>query len=395
MTNFFKFLVSCLLVISASCNDDSGDVVFNITNNPISNGEVNENTTEIGGIMTSDLTLDGVLENTTYLLESPLIMESGTTLTITPGTIIKSDAGTNGYIAIQQGATINARGTASNPIVMTSFSNNPASGDWGGLVILGRATINSGQTATSEVGNFSYGGTDDTDNSGTLEYLRLEYTGAAIDSDSEFNGISFYAVGSETTVNHIQVHTGSDDGVEFFGGTVNVDNLIVTNSGDDSVDWTEGWRGTLTDVYIQLEEGVSEKGIEADGNEDNNAATPFSSPTINNITIIGPGSSSLNDDGENFEAIRLRRGTQALFNNVFIQGVAEGIDIDDPLTVDHVTNNITRITNITFQDVTTPLNSQENSAGLAINQEELLSGIGNGTKTEVAQWGSGWSFGVE
>ncbi len=112
----------------------------------------------------------------------------------------------------------------------------PAAGDWGGLVLLGNATINSGATATSEVGNFTYGGTNDADNSGNLQYVRLEYTGAAINSESEFNGISFYGIGSQTNVDYIEVFEGADDGVEFFGGTVEASHVILRNAQDDSLD---------------------------------------------------------------------------------------------------------------------------------------------------------------
>lgn len=377
-----KKLLFGLSVVSAflftSCEDDTSDIVMNITNN-INNGggggEIPETEVEIGGVQTADLSLNGPGQNVTYILTSPLIMEEGTTLTIAAGTVIQSNAGTNGYIAVKQGAKINAQGTECNPVVMTSSAASPAAGDWGGLVILGKATINSGASAVSEVGDFAYGGTDDADNSGTLRYVRLEYTGAAINAESEFNGASFYAVGTGTIIENLEVFEGADDGVEFFGGTANADNLVLINCQDDSLDWTEGWRGTVENVYIKMnEQGAN--AIEADGNESNNSAEPWSNPTISNITMIGASSGQ--------EAVRFRRGTKATLNNVWVEGYAEGFDIDDAVTEGHVANGELNVNNVTFVDV-------DNTVVGNVNAADLFSGIGNGTMTDVDEWGYCWS----
>ena len=394
MAKSIKFLcIAVVLTAFISCDDDSSDITFNVTNTTNNNGGGVEGTpsgvavVEIGGDQTEDVILDGPGMSEEYLLTTPLNMLDGTTLTITAGTIIRSSAGTNGFIAIQQGAQIDAQGTAENPIVMTSNASLPQAGDWGGLVLLGRATINSGATATSEVGNFTYGGTDDMDNTGTLRYVVLSFTGAAINSESEFNGISFYAIGSATTVEFIQVNEGADDGVEFFGGTVNGNNIAITEAEDDSVDWTEGWRGTLTDVYVATN-FLSDKAIEADGNEDNNAATPLSSPTLINFTAIGIGS----DIGR--EAFRIRRGTEVNFTNVFVQGFAEGYDIDDALTVDAILNDNSNVVDITFDDVITNFTSDSGTDGTTPTEADFISGIGNGTQTDVETWGAGWTVGI-
>ena len=392
MGNSIKFfLITVVLAAFIACEDDSSDIIFNVTNttnNTTGNGNPNtggETTiVEIGGDQTADLNLDGPGANEEYLLTSPLVMQNGTTLSITAGTTIKSNAGTNGYIAILQGAQIQATGTPSKPIVMTSNNAAPAAGDWGGLVILGSAEINSGDTATSEVGNYTYGGTNNVDSSGNLQYVRLEYTGAAINSESEFNGISFYGVGSQTNVDYIEVFEGADDGVEFFGGTVEATHVILRNAQDDSLDWTEGWTGGITDIYIETTSD-SDKVIEADGNEDDNTATPLSSPTIANFTAVGIGSA------EGKEAIRLRRGTEATFSNVFLEGFEEGFDIDDPTTIDHILSGATTVTDITFVDVLTRLKSDASSNAVEATEADIFSGISNGTPTDVANWGSGWS----
>ncbi|WP_149303962.1 hypothetical protein [Pareuzebyella sediminis] len=392
MGNSIKiFAITVMLSAFIACEDDSSDIIFNVTNTT-NNGtgqggtpDGGESTiVEIGGEQTADLILDGSGENEEYLLTSPLIMQSGTTLTITAGTTIKSSAGTDGYIAILQDAKIQAVGTPSAPIIMTSNNAAPSAGDWGGLVLLGKAPINSGATATSEVGNFTYGGTDNIDSSGNLQYVRLEYTGAAINSESEFNGISFYGIGSQTNVDYVEVYEGSDDGVEFFGGTVQATHVILRNAQDDSLDWTEGWTGGITDIYIETT-ADSDKVIEADGNEDNNTATPLSSPTITNFTAVGIGSS------QGAEAIRLRRGTEATFINVLLEGFEEGFNVDDPTTIDHILNDATSVSDITFIDVTKRLVSDMGSNSTEATEADLFTGISNGTGTDVSTWSSGWS----
>lgn len=393
MGNSIKFfLLTVVLTAFISCEDDSSDIVFNVTNttNNTTGGDGGDpgsgdpTVVEIGGEQSADLDLDGPGNNEEYLLTSPLVMQAGTTLTIAPGTTIKSSAGTDGYIAILQDAQIQAVGTPSNPIVMTSNNAAPAAGDWGGLVLLGNANINSGATATSEVGNLTYGGTDDVDSSGNLQYVRLEYTGAAINSESEFNGISFYAIGNQTNVDFIEVFEGADDGIEFFGGTVEVSHVILRNAQDDSLDWTEGWTGSITDIYIETSSD-SDKAIEADGNEDDNTLTPLSSPTITNFTVVGVGSA------QGAEAIRLRRGTEATFVNVVVEGFEEGFDIDDPTTIDHILAGNTSVTDVTFIDVTTRLLSDAATNGVEATETDIFSGISNGTGTDVAAWSSGWS----
>ena len=392
MGNTTKILLLIVMLAGfTACEDDSSDIIFNVTNTTNNTSGEGGNpdagtptVIEIGGEQTADLSLDGPGNNEEYLLTSPLIMQAGTTLSIAPGTTIKSSAGTDGYIAILQDAEIQAVGTPSQPIIMTSNDTSPSAGNWGGLVLLGNATINSGATATSEVGNYTYGGTDDADSSGNIQYLRIEYTGAAINSESEFNGISFYGVGSTTTVDFVEVFEGADDGVEFFGGTVEASHVILRNAQDDSLDWTEGWRGGITDLYIETS-ADSDKVIEADGNEDNNEATPLSSPTITNFTAVGLGA----DQGA--EAIRLRRGTEATIVNLVLDGYAIGFNVDDPTTIDHILNGATTVTDVTFIDITTRLESDPSTSATEATEANIFTGISNGTGTDVSSWSNGWS----
>lgn len=380
---FLVLLAAFTFLIISCAADDTADVTINMNGGGITG---NPTGTEIGGTLASDLTL---ITGTEYNLTSALIVPEGITLTIEPGVVVRATTGSDVYVAVQQGGVINAEGTSSNPIVFTSSSSTPNPGDWGGLIVLGRAPINSvvggDATSTSEIGGLPYGGSVVNDNSGIIRYVRIEYSGGAADAASENNGFSFYGVGSGTTIDFIQTFEGADDGVEFFGGTVNASHISVVGAQDDSVDWTEGFIGTLTDVYIEHRQS-HDKGIEGDGfNTDigNNSNPVFwSAPTINNMTITGLGSSNGN------EAIRLRAGTRAIFNNVLIQGFEEGYDLDDEETGTGVLANETGVTDITFDDVVLNLKNDTNGA---FDADDFFTGVGNGTGADYNSWNSGWT----
>ncbi|MGH1387596.1 multidrug transporter [Kordia sp.] len=379
-----------LLSITSCASDDTADI--NIVNNGGTTNPTTPGTILLSGTYTEDLDLDA---NNTYKINGSLIMATGTTLRIPAGMTIEAlAAGSDVYVAISQGATIEAVGTASDPIVFTSDASAPGAGDWGGLIILGSAPINSvagNATATSEIASLPYGGTDATDNSGMLRYVRVQYSGGSADGQSENNGISFYGVGNGTTVEYVQVFEGKDDGFEFFGGTVNADYISVVNAQDDSIDWTEGYTGTITNAYVK--HGADhDKGIEADGfNTDignNSSPIYFSAPTVNNLTIVGLGSANSS------EAIRLRAGTRATFNNVVLEGYGEGFDLDgnatDSPTGAGVTSGETTVTDILFTDITLKV---KNDTGVSFTDADLISGDGNGTGTDYATWGAGWTVG--
>ncbi|TYB76096.1 multidrug transporter [Bizionia gelidisalsuginis] len=397
MKNKFLLGLALLGILTTSCStDDTSDIVLNdnsVVNNTGSGGAQDPDTVFLSGTYTSDLTLDA---NVTYALNGSLIMATGTTLTIPSCMTIEAlAAGSNVYIAISQGAQIIANGTADCPIVFTSNAANPQAGDWGGLILLGKAPINSvsgNATSTSEIASLPYGGTTASDNSGSLRYVRVEYSGGAADGQSENNGFSFYGVGNGTVVSHIQAFEGKDDGVEFFGGTVNADYISVVNAQDDSIDWTEGYSGTITNAYVK--HGLDhDKAFECDGyNTDvgNNASPIFwSKPTVNDVTIIGLGSTVSG------EAIRLRAGTQGLFNNILIEGYAEGFDLDgdvgansDNPTGTGVLNGDLKVTNVTFIDV---LDSVKNDTGETFTDADFLTGDGNAIGTDYTTWGAGWT----
>ncbi len=387
-SKFFLSFITLALVLTGCASDDTADVIIELPDN--GGNPTGSDDTEIGGTLSEDLTL---VTGVTYNLTSALLVPEGRTLTIDPGAVIRATIGADVYVAVMQGGTIMAEGTSTNPIVFTSDSATPNAGDWGGLIILGRAPINSvsggDATSTSEIGGLPYGGSIADDNSGILRYVRVEYSGGAADASSENNGFSFYGVGNGTTIEFIQAFEGRDDGIEFFGGTVNASFISVIGAQDDSVDWTEGYTGSLTNVYIEHRQS-HDKGIEADGfNTDigNNSNPLFwSAPSITNLTINGNGSTNEN------EAIRLRAGTRALFNNVLISGFAEAFDLDsdgaDSPTGQGVLDGDTGATDITFEDVILNL---KNDTGEMFGEAEFFTGIGNGTGADYNSWNSGWT----
>ena len=292
----------------------------------------------LGGRLTEDLTLK---QGETYMLESSLQVVAPATLTIEPGVTIIADesAGSDNiiYILIEQGARIMAEGTASEPIVMTSENKEP--GAWGGLHICGKAHTNADGETTSEIGNAPYGGNEDNDDSGVLKYIRIEYSGLALDSEHEANGISLYGVGAGTQISYIYVVDGSDDGIEFFGGSANIDHCVVENCTDDSYDWTEGWDGSAE--YIIAYQSVAECDclMECDNNGDNNDATPVANPTIRYATFIG------NNSTENHRGLRLREGTYVNLSNALVCGKPDPITLDTPQTVVSFDNGKSSISN--------------------------------------------------
>lgn len=273
-----------------------------------------------------------------WLLSGGVSVDNGATLTIQAGTeIYAANDGTTPFLAIQRGAKINAVGTASQPIVMTTIkkvTGTPAPGDWGGVIVNGKAQINSGTEASGEGNTGLFGGSNDADNSGVIKYVRVEYAGKLLSTDNELNGFSFNAVGSGTTVEYIQAYMGADDGIEFFGGTVSVKYAVSTGNEDDSFDWTLGWRGNGQFWVVDQKSNGGDRGIEADNNGDNNSLSPFSNPTLANLTLIG-----LNDGDSSNTGMRLREGTKGKIYNAIVTGFPKyGVRVSDSITKLHRDN---------------------------------------------------------
>ncbi len=302
---------------------------------------------------TGQLTVSGTIEaDTTWTsdreveLDGAVFVASGATLTIEAGTQIFGSSASNGMLVVARGGRLVAEGTAEAPIVMTSDQpeGQRARGDWGGLIINGAAPLNlPGGVAEGEGDTGEYGGDDEDDDSGVLRYVRVEFAGAEISPDNELNGIAFQGVGDRTEVDYVQVHFNKDDGVEFFGGTVNAKHVLCTGIADDSFDWTDGWRGKGQFWIAQQRGDDADQGIEADNNGENNDLTPVSDPTLFNLTLIGDPDDDQGDESD--IGILLREGTRATIANSIVMGFKDyGLDVDNPATYANAENGGLRFT---------------------------------------------------
>ncbi len=246
------------------------------------------------------------------------------------------------FLAVNRGSQLNAVGTVNAPIIFTSdedlngFNLGNERGQWGGLILNGRAPINSCANPTvpescetsGEGGTGNYGGNDPLDNSGILNFVRVQFSGFEITTDNELNGIAFQGVGAGTNVDFVQVHNNDDDGVEFFGGTVSISHLIVTGVDDDALDWVSGWNGSAQFILV-AGTGVGDNGFEGDNNSSNNNIAPRSNPIISNYTLIG-------GPGEDL-GMQIRVGTGGIFVNGVVSGWDDGcLDIDDDVTFSNI-----------------------------------------------------------
>jgi hypothetical protein len=293
----------------------------NVTCSEVSDGTL----CNISGELTQDLTLAN--DGTIYQLQGSVFVgddDTETVLTIEPGVTVFADPAEDlTFLTVRRNSKIMAVGTKDAPIVFTPAAEGDRSrGMWGGMIINGNAPLNVGSEAEGEGNTGKYGGDDPADSSGTLKYVRIEFAGDKITEENELNGLALQGVGSATTVDYVQVHMNSDDGIEFFGGTVNAKHLVLTGIGDDSLDWTHGWQGNVQFAVVEQFDDEGDRGIEADNNGDDMVATPQSQPTISNVTLIG------GEQGDT--GLLLRVGTGANLYNIVITDFADAcIDIDD------------------------------------------------------------------
>lgn len=268
--------------------------------------------------------------DTIYVLRGAVFVGDGGVMNIAPGTLIAGELATLGTLIVERGGRIHAVGTASAPIVFTS--DQPVGmrnrGDWGGLIINGRAPLNvPGGVAIGEGDTGEYGGNDPDDDSGILRYVRVEFAGIEFSPDNELNGIAFQGVGRGTELDYIQVKMNRDDGVEFFGGTVDIRHTVLTAIRDDSLDWTFGWTGRVQYLIVQQRGDDADMGVEADNNDINNNLLPRANPTIYNMTLVGDPSHRYGTES-NIGMI-LRRGTAATIRNTIVMGFKSwGLDIN-------------------------------------------------------------------
>lgn len=281
----------------------------------------------ITGNITTTTTLTADKE---WTLKGYVYVKEGATLIIQPGTVIKSDIAEKGALCIERGAKILAEGTAQKPIIFTSgkIAGERSPGDWGGIVILGKAKTNRSSEPTIEGGiGRPYGGNDDGDNSGVLRYVRIEYAGIAALPNSEINALTLGAVGSGTTIEYIQTVYANDDAFEFFGGTVSPKNLYAFATADDDYDFDFGYTGTVSNSISKrdpqfVDNGDAGNGVECDNDGVGSLATPFTHPKLIGLVLIGPNSA--NSLANHNLALRFRRATQFTVQNCTIFGYMKG-----------------------------------------------------------------------
>ena len=272
------------------------------------------------GTLTGTLKQNTVIKKGTYVLEGIVKVPEGVSLTIEPGATFTAKTSVGSSLVVLQGGKIYAEGTASEPIVFTSDNKKP--GDWGGVTIYGNApikAINGASKALSEDGNnVYYGGDNPNDNSGSLKYVRVEYGGKKIgDGTSETNSMTFYSVGAGTVLENLVAYMGTDDGYEFFGGTVSGKNLVAYGNYDDSFDWQDAWSGQNNSNWFAYQTSIGNFGmeIEASGNADNTA------PKVNGLTLIRAAGTKPETAGSiEVSAIQFKKHGNGIFSNVFIDG---------------------------------------------------------------------------
>ncbi len=332
MTTFRQFSMKTILFLILTCIG-----IISCTKDDENNTTTQYD--ELAGSINGTKTLDASI---IYTITGPVIIENGGTLIIPAGTLIKAKKGFNNYILVLQGGKINVDGTAEKPVTMTADISEAQPGHWGGLIINGKAPLAGGTIGSTEISSaFGYGGTDANDNSGKITYLILEYPGSRSSADVEHNGLTLNGVGNGTIIEHILIRYSADDGVEFFGGTVNVKNLLVIDSDDDMFDFTQGYSGTLENAYGIWQSGFKSteadpRGIEADGNFDGNFPTHSNQSDINirNITFDLRLDKSEDSDVSNVtnkmqDVIKVRRGAKINVINGLVKGSGTAIDLID------------------------------------------------------------------
>lgn len=370
--------------VAVSCsNDDDTEEVSQAINPDDFQGEVKSGQT---------LTLDATK---VYKLTGKLWVREGGTLIIPAGTRIVANQGAN-YLIVDRGAKIYMNGTAASPITFEGAVNTP--GSWGGIVVLGKAPSNrsAAGTSTSELGELTYGGTTTDDDSGSIQYVKIKNSGFKYNPSKEFNGLSLFGVGSKTKVSYVYIYDGADDGVEFFGGNVNADHIVVLGVGDDSIDWTEGWKGTAEYIYAARKKEYfndaepGNRGVEAD-TQDTDPNTTFgngpSNPTIKNATFLG------NTKGTESQAMKIRAGSQGQFDNIVLANFATGIDFETDRTLTWFQGG-SYVKNVRFESIGTNIKAK-NTANAAVDLTSAVTvntaATGAGSVVSLPTWAQGWT----
>ncbi|MFR9649628.1 MAG: hypothetical protein SNJ33_00755 [Rikenellaceae bacterium] len=286
----------------------------------------------MSGYVSGNVTLES---DKSYRITGPVVVMDGGVLTVPAGMTITAESEFSAYILVAQGGKMYVNGTSSSPVKFTT-ADSDVDARWGGIIVNGYAPISgalsSNNIGSTEISNgYKYGGSDVSDNSGSFTYMQLDKTGQRSSSDVEHNGLTLNGVGNGTVIENLYVTSPSDDAVEFFGGSVNVTNLLVVNSDDDMFDFTQGYTGTLKNCYGVWESDFTSaegdpRGVEADGNLDGLATDTDKNQSdfkIEDMTIVVKSSFQMHD------AIKVRRGAKATITNALVMGSGEVKDLID------------------------------------------------------------------
>lgn len=350
MKNIFLLVIAALIMTSCQ-NDDSTDASFSMKATSADYTGYPPNTQTVSG----DITANTVWTNDkVWIIEGVVRVKSGATLTIQEGTYIKAKplafGVATGVLVITKSGKINAQGTLTAPIIFTSYklldgnlATTAAPGDFGGVVILGDAQVNTGTTSNiaeglsdqPNVSDFYFGGTDNTHNGGILSYVRIEFAGRTVDQYGGINGLSLFGVGSGTVINHVQSSYAKDDGIQFSGGTVNATHLVVLGAYDDNFDFELGYTGTITKAIAVADSGVLQSTIglipDSNGIEiDNNANMPtiITRPVLSQVSIIGVSSATVANQFK--YGIHIRQSAKINLSNATVTGYNRGINWETP-----------------------------------------------------------------
>lgn len=345
------FLTAAMTACTTPSGNGDGGEEFVLGDGSKDNFEITENTT--------------LSYPNTYTLKGFVYVPDGVTLTIEPGVVIKGDKATQGTLIVERGGKIMAQGTADRPIVFTS-SQAPGQrkpGDWGGIILLGKAPNNLGEQTIEGGVRSKHGGNDPADNSGVLSYVRVEYPGIEYSTDNEINGVTFGSVGSGTKVDHVQVVYSGDDSFEWFGGTMNADHLVAYGTWDDDFDTDNGFSGRIQFAVAirdaQYGDKSASNGFESDNNADGAATEPYTSCVFSNVSLFGPVAdpTSYTDqagvhgspvDARFQAALHLRRNTRLNIFNSVIAAFPVGLIIENDkgsTTQDWATQGLLNVTN--------------------------------------------------
>ena len=350
--------LSCLVFALAACGGGDSGLTGDDTplpDAPMPDTPPGSMIVHVSGDIMGNITWES---QNTYILDDYVFMRSGK-LTIQPGTVIKGENGS--ALTITKDATLDAQGTGAKPIVFTSNKTPATPGDWGGLVLLGKAPLHvvGGTTAVegfpvSFGDKIVYGGTNAAHDCGKLKFARIEYAGFLLSPDNELNGLTMGGCGSGTVIDFVQVHLGQDDGIEMFGGTASLSHIVITQPDDDGLDWDLGWSGKVQFAIIQQKTGRGDKGIEADSNRNDNELLPRSAPELWNITVVGANGAAADPQG----GMHLRRGTAGKINNAIVTGFTKfAVDVDGTSSVTQFNGNALALKNVYFVKATNATSS--------------------------------------